>query len=629
MWIDNCYYGYPFFGGLQNPEIVFGTTKRSYTIRIEEWLKMKHPGLDPLDADQLLEAGLDTIFKNMNLNVLSDQYKDTFIVQFLSQFYMNEIGQETTDYFRQNLNKIIQNHGMYIKSLYELAEKKYFVEYSYRTSDAQHNTDTVTNNTREADQTNDNTAATGTESTEGNKRTADTVRDTTNNIEGSDSRTSNSEGTRTNDSTDERNGKTSGTRNTDNTVTRDSTTDGTRGSTSQDKDVTNETATKEYNGNDDTTYGRKDTKKLNGTVTNDGNASETSEGSGSSHNTQSSQSSHEDDGYDNTAHTGTDTTNKSGSNNKTLEKGTTQTTNYNGDTINCHNTKDVTNTYDRFLDTPQNGLDSMGLVNTDEGYVEGNEGVEYLTNARAINNVVSRSGNDTTSYNGRSDVVSQSGSDTDTGTFSEVGSIERNTNDNTEHHSEGWQHESGESDGTTTQRNEKSGTTHSSTVTDNTDTTQASGTDNKVTSGNEESGRDATTTRTGSVAETTKDTVHGTDVTEGSETSSGTSKDKGKSHADETHRDETTDIGTRQETSTGKDTSNVTETGERTAIQTSRSESNGRQHNTEKADGNSNTKGTNNVVEEYYKVNRDVVFMSNDITDKIWELFDDCFMQVL
>lgn len=629
MWIDNCYYGYPFFGGFQNPEIVFGTTKRSYTMRIEEWLKMKHPGLDPLDADQLLEAGLDTVFKNMNLNVLSDQYKETFIVQFLNQFYMNEIGQETTDYFRQNLNKIIQNHGMYIKSLYELAEKKYFVEYSYRTSDAKHNTDTVTSNTREADQENGSTSATGTESTEGNKRTADTVRDTTNNVEGSDSRTSNSEGTRTTDGTDERNGETSGKRNTDNTVTKDSTTDGTRGSKSSDKDVTNETATKEYSGNDDTTYGRKDTKTSKGNEVNQGSANEKSEGSGTSHNTQTSQSSNESDGYDNTAHTGTDSTNKVGENSKTMEKGTTSTTTYNGKTINGHNTKDVTNTYDRFLDTPQNGLDSMGLVNTDAGYVEQNEGLEYLTNARAINNVVSHSGDDTTSYENRSDVVAQSGSDTDSGTFSEDTNVTRNTNDNTDHHSEGWQHASGESDGTTQSKNETSGWTHSETNKDNTDTAQASGTDKKVTSGNEESGRDATTTRTGSVDETSKDTVHGTDVTEGTETSSGTSKDTGKTHSDETNKNESTDIGTRQETSTGKDTSNTTETGERTASQTSKSETNGKQHNTEKADGTSNTNGTNNVVEEYYKVNRDVVFMSNDITDKIWELFDDCFMQVL
>lgn len=124
-------YWFPWYlGSYQDPDIVFGTTHRSYTIRIEEWLKQKHPELDPIDAEQLLTAGKDTVFKNMPLNTLSEQYRDTFIVQFLNEFYMYEIGQETTDYFRQNLNRIIMNHGRYISNLYEMAEKKYFIEYS-------------------------------------------------------------------------------------------------------------------------------------------------------------------------------------------------------------------------------------------------------------------------------------------------------------------------------------------------------------------------------------------------------------------------------------------------------------------------------------------------------------------
>lgn len=626
----NSIYPFGFIPGiLDNPIIHNSISKNSYTMRIEEWLKTYNRSLDPLDADEMLQAGLNTIFKNMNLNVLSDQYRDTFIVQFLNEFYMREVGQETTDFFRQNLNKIIQKHGRFIKSMYELSEKEFFIEYSYRTSDTKHNTDTVTSNTREADQENGSTSATGTESTEGNKRTADTVRDTSNNIEGSDSRTSNSEGTRTTDGTDERTGSTSGTRNTDSTLTKDSTTNGTRGQTSSDKDVTTETGIKDYSGNDDTTYGRKDTKTFKGSEINDGNAQEKSTGSGSSHNTQSSTSSNESDGYDNTKHTGTESTDKSGNNSKTIEKGTTQTTTYSGKTVHGKGTKDVRNTYDRFLDTPQNGLDSMGLVNTDEGYVEGNEGVEYLTNARAVNDVVSHSGQDTEEFQNRNDVVKMSGSDTESGTFSENGGLTRNMQDNTDHHSEVSSSASGESNGTTSSENETTGTTHSTTTKDDTDTTQASGTDKKVTSGNETTGRDSTSTKTGSVDETSNDTVHGTDVTEGSETSSGTSSDKGKDHSEETYKDEVTDVGTRQETSTGKDTSNTTETGERTTSQTSKSETNGKQHNTEKADSNSNTNGTNNVVEEHYTINRDAVYMATDFTDKIWELFDECFMGIL
>lgn len=175
------------YAGFQNPDIVFGTTKRSYTLRIEELLKLKHPDLDPLDPDQMLAAGLDTVFKNVRLNVIDEKYRDTFIVQFMNEFYMNEIGQETVDYFRQNLNRIINQKGRFISSMYSLAEKEYFIEYSYRTQNATSSTESTNTSSESSTNTNSQTVN-GTAN-----RTADD--EDSRFSEGSDSRNATSEGT--------------------------------------------------------------------------------------------------------------------------------------------------------------------------------------------------------------------------------------------------------------------------------------------------------------------------------------------------------------------------------------------------------------------------------------------------
>ena len=171
MWFNSIF---PFFPGfIDNPAVHNNITKNSYTIRIEEWLKEKHPDLDPIDAEQLLQAGKDTVFKNMPLNTLDEKYRDTFIIQFLNRYYMREIGQETTDFFRQNLNSIIVNHGRYISSLYDMSEKKYFIEYSYRTVDGRDMRDTNSTGARNTSNSNN----TSTDNTASGNTSQDTKRD--------------------------------------------------------------------------------------------------------------------------------------------------------------------------------------------------------------------------------------------------------------------------------------------------------------------------------------------------------------------------------------------------------------------------------------------------------------------
>lgn len=607
MWNDNLYY-FPLCGGVQNPDIVYGTTKRSYTMRIEQWLKSKYPELDPIDSDQLLQAGLDTVFKNMNLNVLSDQYKETFIIQFLNEFYMNEIGQETTDYFRQNLNRIIQNHGNYIKQLYEMAEKKYFIEYSYRTLEGAHEETTKSDGFRSNSVKSENSSEHSDSSTTDNTRSA--------------SGTENASGTASKDTSSEGEGTSSNTSN------------GSNVSSGSDSITHNTTDTTKYNTTDThtvtdmktkTDYGRKDTFEY-------GPNGEWTEMSGSETDTHDmkhrKEGSEKQTGHDlltgdpndggNTmsrvsAYFGEESEEES-FNNFTEHHETTRS--YNNYSVERNGKSTAVG---KFSDTPQNGLEGMGFSEGTGDYGEGGGNYgdgydEYMSSAQ-INTKVQGSKE---SYNGSytddgdntkngsrtmtkryGDGTPQDGSRRDTVSESEYRNteIERNIEFADRYD---WE------DGTIKRefngrRDTKKGG-HSD---------QLSGTDTRTVNGSE------TNARTG------QDSIEhkGDDTTKygRTDTTNASSSGKTSSSTSGSSKTETSDERTTSNSETGKTVSN----GSGNVSGTSSTDG------TETTENNGKANGTNNQTEERYSYNRDAVFMSNDITDKIWALFDDCFMQVL
>lgn len=607
MWMNNLYIGYPFFGGMQNPEIVFGTTKRSYTIRIEEWLKQKHPELDPIDSDQLLQAGLDTVFKNMNLNVLSDQYKETFIIQFLNEFYMNEIGQETTDFFRQNLNRVIQNHGLYIKSLYEMAEKKYFIEYSTRIVEGEHEETTKNDGTRSntVNTTSSNEHSdTGVEehSVSGNgKENASGTNNTDVSQNGEDSR----EQHRTNNET------LSGS-----DAIKHDTSDATAYGSTDTRTVTNMTT--------DTSYGKTDTFSY-------GPNGESVTRSGS-----------EEDKHDmrhnkfGTEHTGGyDRVSGTGDNGVSMERHTeyygTESTEESFNDYNNH--RETERSYDNYSilrngkdtsvnkmsDTPQNGLQGMGFDEGTGDYGEGGgnygDGYDTYMSEAQINTRVS---GQKEVYNGSYKDI---GDDTQNGTKistrkfgtgeptdgsrrdisldyeSRITDVSRDTSFNGRYD---------EDDGTITKTYNDVKELH-----EGSHNNKLSGKDTQTVNGSEKNAKTGTDTVTHT----------GTDTTQYGRKADGKDdvNESGSSHVDSSSKNETSNERTTENSESG--TRNTTASG--TASGNTSSDG------TETSMNNGKANGTNRQTEEHYSYNRDAVMMSNDITDKIWELFNDCFMQVL
>lgn len=557
MWMNNFYgAGYWPYSGFQNPDIVFGTTHRSYTERIEEWLKRYNPELDPLDVDAMLEAGKETIFKNMNLNVLSDQYKELFIIQFLSEFWMNEIGQPTEDWFRQNLFKTIQNHGAYIKSLYELAEKKYFFQYSYKTSDGKHAQDTVTNDSKTSDQTNSQ----DTTDNKNRKLDQDSKDDTT---------TENTKQTDQNDS-----------RNVDNSNAK--TVDGTTGNT-QTNNLKSE-ATK-----DDSRKSGRDETRYSGDTT----GSETKSGSDTSSYEASAGYKEGVDKSDKdlSTVTGTDDTtsnttyNGSISNTKSYPLGglveTHSGTDYNGSRTTNYQ---AASAIQKMSDTPQNGL--VGLMND-----------QYMSEATVRDD---KSGTDESNYGAKTygEVITRTGS-------------EINTED-----------KSGYSENQTTHLDRD--------MTTSNEYERHSDTDGRDYKGNRSLGYDA--------AEGSGEGYHGErgigyaseiGTSKDVKNDTGTVKNDGSNHSEETGSNITDETGEMHNTQVDNGTTNAT--GEMHQEETTKGTTKveGTTHGEEEANGTSKVTGTNNVIEESYVINRDAIFMGQDITNKIWELFDDCFMQVL
>lgn len=600
MWIDNIYFGYPFGGGFQNPNIVFGTSKRSYTIRVEEWLKTKHPELDPLDSDQMLHAGLDTIFKNMNLNVLSDQYKETFIIQFLNEFYMNEIGQETTDFFRQNLNRIIQNHGLYIKSLYEMAEKKYFIEYSTRITEGAH--EEITNS----------------------EGTRSNLVNTTSSNEHSD--------TGLEEHSVSGNGKenASGTNNTD--VTQN-------GEDSREQHRTNNETLSgsdalKHDTSDATAYGSNDTRTVTNmiTETNYGKTDTFSYGPNGESVTRSGSEQdkhamkHKKEGKEHTG--GYDETSGTGTNGASMER----QTEYNGsesttDSFNGYNThRETERTYDNYSilrngkdtavnkmsDTPQNGLQGMGFDEGTGDYGEGGgnygDGYDTYMSEAQINTRVS---GQKEAYNGS---YKDTGDDTQNGSKISTRDFTNRNDVTTEYESRRtdtsrdteFTGRYDEDDGTITKTYNDVKELH-----EGSHNNKLSGKDTQTVNGSEKNAKTGTDTVTHT----------GTDTTQYGRKADGKDdvNESGSSHVDSTSKNETSNERTTENSESG--TRNTSASG----TASGKTSSDG----TETSMNNGKANGTNRQTEEHYSYNRDAVMMSNDITDKIWELFDDCFMQVL
>lgn len=604
---NDFYFGYPFIGFPQYPEVVFGTTKRSYTIRIEELLKQKYPNLDPIDSDQMLQAGLDTVFKNMNLNVLSDKYKETFIIQFLNEFYMNEIGQETVDFFRQNLNRTIQNHGNYIKQLYEMAEQKYFIEYSSRIVDGEHEETTSSDGTRH----NVNNTTTSNEHSDTGKED--------HNI--SSNGTENANGTNTVNSTQDGTDSRTGNRNTTDTLSgQDSVTHATEDSTTYnvtDKKTVRDMRTK-------TEYGKKDTFEY------DPIAGEYIEKSGSE--IEDHDMKHIKYGTEETS--GEEITGPSVDGSPTMQR----TSEYYGDEVNTesftnyqndHNTTRSYNNYvvnhdskntavQKFSDTPQDGLEGMGFNEGTGDYGDGGgnygDGYDTYMSSAQINTQV---GGNRETYNGS---YSDSGTDTQNGSKESRKSFENNRHDVTEE----FENRKVQSTNTTTygggslegRYDKDSGTiertyNHYKESNKGGHSNSLSGTDTQTVNGEESNARTGTESTSHTGTDTTK--YGRVDTFKEDNSENGTSKLV--SNSDSTNRNERTTENS--ETGVRNTTNSGTATGSSSAEGTETTNSNGKAN------------GTNRTVEEHFSYNRDAVFMTNDITDKIWELFSDCFMQVL
>lgn len=455
MWNNyyDSYYGY--YGGPYYPGIVYGVTHRSYTMRLEEILKLKHPELDPIDSDQLLQAGLDTIFKNMNLNVLTDQYKDTFIVQFLNEFYMYEIGQETIDFFRQNLNKTIQNHGNYIRSLYEMAEKKYFVQYSYRTNEGNSTQDTTTSGQRDIN----NSSESEVTASDSRNISRDGTADTTNS------------GNRTADNTDSRNGTLNS--------TNDSTVDDTSNMTTSGEDERNDTGgtTRDY---DETSNGKYD---INRSSTSTGESTET------------------DTNHSTTQRDSTNTQN--GSTDTTIEASKTA------------NDKAI----QRVSDTPQNGLKSVeemtylsaAQVNTDDASQNENS----TQNVVNKNNTVFGETYETNANGSKSGNTSSTDSGTEGNTHSDDRNVDETVNENrtSKGTSSGTQDVTAKTvtKGTGSQTTEDSGTSHTEETTGSTQKVV-----DKATEAQEGNAK-SNTTSSGHVGETNSGTTNTAGKTNGTE----------------------------------------------------------------------------------------------------------------
>lgn len=603
--MSDFYYGYPFIGFPQYPDIVFGTTKRSYTIRIEELLKQKHPDLDPIDSDQLLQAGLDTVFKNMNLNVLSDKYKETFIVQFLNEFYMNEIGQETVDFFRQNLNRTIQNHGNYIKQLYEMAEQKYFIEYSSRIVDGEHEETTSSDGTRHSvnnSTTNSEHSDTGKEdhSVSGNgKENAKGTNASSTSQNGSDSRTGSRTGNETLSGNDE---------------TEHNTTDRTTYDTTDTHNVVDMTT--------EMSYGKVDKFEY------DPVAGESSLKTGGE--TEKHDMKHVKTGDERTY--GEDTTGSATKGQPSMKRetnyygGETTTDSYNN--YNTHRTNERSyNNYvveknskdtavQKFSDTPQDGLSGMGFNEGTGDYGEGGGNYgdgydEYMSSAQINTHVTG----DKESYSG---TYTDTGDETMNGSKTQTRSFDNDRHDTTEEYENRLTtKESVVEYGYTKERSDKDEGTISRTYNDMKEVKHGghvdslSGADTQTVNGSE------TNSKSGydSVIKTGSDTLKYRRNTDSSESTS----ENGTSEMNQSVEGSNSNERTTENSETG--VRNTANSG--TATGTSSAEG------TETTNNNGKANGTNRIVEEHYSYNRDAVFMTNDITDKIWELFNDCFMQVL
>lgn len=537
--------------GFQNPNIVFGVIKRSYTIRIEQWMKIKHPELDPIDSDQLLQAGLDSVFKNMNLNAIDDKYRQVFMVQFLNEFYMNEIGQETTDLFRQNLNRIIMNHGRYITSLYEMAEKKYFVEYSYKTVDTKHKTD------------------------------SENTQDETGSV--TDSRTTSGENSRKVDEDDSR------------MANREHSKEGQQIDHSIDKDKSEKHA------------GQKSTVKDDGTTTRDNEKHEGKSNSGWDKKDYEDKGidktiGHSNSKSDSTGHSAGDNYEKYGSKggqsgwdvSKDHDEGTnynytnherhlTDTThdeNEGWDHAHTHSDVEGTNT---MSDTPQNQLDSL-IYETYMTQADRKKGFQDDTTESSFHHKDDR----TVDYTGFEDTDTNAGHDN---------TIDRNSSFNHENKS------SGNKEG----KNNAWNTGHSEVNTNATN-------DKSTFLGHDESASHEHQEKTNA---SVNEVEHAVNEQEGSRTENENQKAE-SSHEGTINNNESGNIkdeesGTRHADEIGKESS----------------KSDGNSASTKEINARGNVRGTNNVIDEAYTINRDSIFMTNDITDRIWELFDSCFMQVL
>lgn len=576
---------YPFYP-YAYPYIENAVTHRSYTIRIEELLKIKHPELDPLDADQMLQAGLDSIFKNMNLNVIDEKYRDTFIVQFLNEFYMNEIGQETIDFFRQNLNKIIMQKGRFISNMYNLAEKEYFIEYSYRTQNTKHNTDTLTTGSHDQTQTTTN----------------DGTKEGTRNAEADDTRNMEHSKTLTGEGTENRNQKTDKTESGNVDTKRDANNQSTGNSTQTDDKNSDTSRTMESSGqNDNWNTGKEKT----GSTATTGSHSVTTGNTTTETNGQT---------ITDVDHTGTVKTEGQNSvaKNETVatENNLTDTTTYDN---NIHHT-DTKNGTDTVTRTPEITITDM-VSDTPQDGLEAVESGTYLSEAR----VNKTTGTETT---GTQYGSGHEGDDKKTGT------------DSVAH--------TGTSTVTTSADPGSNYTEQNQTVTNDlhdksTATSESHGTSNSNTTND-------TNGQTVNEGERTAEN-HDTGTMSGNETEHHVTKDGGTSKVDKSENGESHETGNQTSTSTGESTvkddltrntkdeenGSQTETGNRTekVMDSQKDHFDGSIKTNGTDAGTSNVNGTNDVIEEYYKINRDAVFQTNDFTDRIWELFYDCFMQAL